>query len=689
MNRLQYETSPYLRQHQHNPVDWYPWGEAALAKAKAENKPILLSIGYAACHWCHVMEHESFEDPETAAMMNDLFVNIKVDREERPDIDDLYMQATLIFTQGHGGWPMTVFLTPDGKPFHAGTYFPPTPRYGMPSFRQIMGAAHQAYINRREELEASANQITQLLNQSFEAYPATSNVNADLLRVAASKLIADADPLYGGLHRGQPKFPSPMNLDFLLHYHTTHPDERFIKTVSFTLRKMAQGGIYDQIGGGFHRYSVDNRWLVPHFEKMLYDNAQLARLYLHAYQLTGDTFFADICRDILAYIEREMLDPCGGFYSTQDADSEGEEGKFYVWTCHEIQEALQGHLSETEIAVFLDLYDITEAGNFEGHNIPNQPDEPSVVAARYQLSIEQLQQIVQTARPLLFAYREQRIKPGLDDKLLAAWNGMMLAAYAEAARVFDDTHYQRIAERNAAFILNELSMVDGRLYRTHKRQANGIGESKLAAYLEDYANVIDGLLELYQTSFEPRWFSEAQRLADYVLAHFKAEAGFYDTSDEHETLIARPRSLQDNATPAGNTLMALGLLKLAAYTGNATYEDAAISVYGQIDHAMREYPSAFGIGLAGVHLLTQRPIEVAVIGEHNASKPILDIIQKTFRPRVLIAFAETDQDEAAVPPLLAYRNQRDGQPTIYVCQNFVCAAPVHTTTEVDMLLDKV
>lgn len=689
MNRLQHETSPYLRQHQDNPVDWYPWGEEALAKANAEDKPILLSIGYAACHWCHVMAHESFEDPETAAMMNDLFINIKVDREERPDIDDLYMQATLIFTQGHGGWPMTVFLTPDGKPFHAGTYFPPTPRYGMPSFRQIMGAAHQAYVNRREELEASARQITQLLNQAFEVNPAGEELDANLLKTAAFKLIADADPLYGGLHRGQPKFPSPMNLDYLLRYHTTAPDERFIKAVSFTLEKMAQGGIYDQIGGGFHRYSVDNRWLVPHFEKMLYDNAQLARVYLHAYQLTGNSFFADVTRDILAYVEREMLDVCGGFYSTQDADSEGEEGKFYVWSVAEMREVLNGHLSEAEINAYLDLYDITPDGNFEGHNIPNRPEALDTIAARHQLAPEQLNHIAKTARPLLFTQREQRIKPGLDDKMLAAWNGMMLAAYAEAARVLDDTHYQAIAERNAAFILGELSTTDGRLYRTHKRTGHEHGESKLTGYLEDYANVIDGLLELYQTTFEARWFTEAQRLADYTLAHFRAEVGFYDTSDEHEALIARPRSLQDNATPAGNTLLALGLLKLAAYTGNAVYEEAALSVYGQISHAMREYPSAFGVALAGVQLLTQRPIEVAIIGKRKDAQAVLDVVQKPFRPRVITALAESDQGAETSPPLLAYRTQREGQPTVYVCQNFVCATPVTAPAEVQGLLDEI
>ena len=689
MNRLQHETSPYLRQHQDNPVDWYPWGEEAFVQAISEDKPILLSIGYAACHWCHVMAHESFEDEETAAMMNELFVNIKVDREERPDVDDIYMQATLAFTRGHGGWPMTVFLTPDGKPFHAGTYFPPTPRYGMPSFKQIMVAAHDAYINKREDLEKSAAQITTMLQQQMGAFEgAAAEFDTDLITTIARKLISRADRLHGGLHSGQPKFPSPMNLDFLLRYYADSKDEQILETVLFTLKKMANGGIYDQIGGGFHRYSVDERWLVPHFEKMLYDNAQLARVYLHVYQITGNRYFSDICRDILTYVEREMLDSSGGFYSTQDADSEGVEGKFYVWSRAEMESVLSEKLSAEQIELYLELFDISEDGNFEGENIPNLPQDMLTFAQKRDIDVESLQNIVETARELLFEYREKRIKPGLDDKMLSAWNGMMLAAFAEAARVQGDSRYLEIAQQNAEFILRKLSMEDGRLYRTHKRNEDG-GESKIKGFLEDYANVIDGLLELYQSDFDVRWFKEAQRLADYVMAHFRGEDGaFFDTSDSHEKLIARPRSMQDNATPAGNTLMAYNLIKLAAYTGNAEYEQAAVDVLNQISMAVREYPSAFGMALSAINLLVNRVIEVAIIGDKNDSTDLLKTAQFPFRPRVITALSTEDTGDSATPELLAHRTQREDLPTVYVCQNFACAAPVNTVEALEPLLGK-
>lgn len=684
MNRLQYETSPYLLQHADNPVEWYPWGQEAFERAQAEDKPILLSIGYSACHWCHVMAHESFENPDIAAMMNDYFINVKVDREERPDVDDVYMQATLLFTRGHGGWPMTVFLTPDGRPFHAGTYFPPEARFGMPSFPQVMIAVMDAYQNRRDQVEDGANRVVEALQQGVTSsveQQSTSELNVELLVSAASKLVARADDTYGGLHPGQPKFPSPMNLDFLLRQYTDTGEARLLEVVTFTLRKMAQGGIYDQVGGGFHRYSVDNRWLVPHFEKMLYDNAQLARVYLHAYQITNDEFFAQIVRDILTYVQREMLDSSGGFYSTQDADSEGEEGKFYVWSHEEMAFVLRQHFSPEQIEAYLDLYDITEEGNFEGHNIPNLPEEVETVAARHGMEVGDLEWMVREARPLLFNHREQRIKPGRDEKMLAAWNGMMLAAFAEAARVLDDPIYRQVAAQNAKFILSALSMDDGRLYRSHKE-----GESKILGYLEDYANVIDGLLELYQTTFESRWFVEAQRLADHALEHFRDGDQFYDTSDQHETLVTRPRSVQDNATPAGNNLFAFKLLVLAAYTGEVKYEQAAVAIYSQLADAMREYPSAFGVALAGVHFLVSRAIEVAIISDLDEAQPLLAVVQQPFRPRVITALSTHNMDENAVPTLLAYRTKRYELPTVYVCQNFACAAPVNTTDELRVLL---
>lgn len=671
MNRLQYETSPYLLQHADNPVNWYPWGDEALTRAKAEDKPILLSIGYSACHWCHVMAHESFEDAETAAQMNAGFINVKVDREERPDIDDLYMKATQIFNQGHGGWPMTVFLTPDGRPFHAGTYYPPQPRHGMPSFRQIMAAVLDAYRNRRNDLENAADEVTQMLHSGAvgKLPNGDSAFTVELLSGAAQALIRQADLTHGGLHTGRPKFPNPMNLDYLLRYVAHTNDQEALGVVRLTLEKMARGGIYDQLGGGFHRYSVDEFWLVPHFEKMLYDNAQLARVYLHAYQVTGEAFFRQICQDILTYLEREMRDPSGGFYSTQDADSEGVEGKFFVWTPEEVWEVL-ADWPEESVNQLLRYWDISAGGNFEGANIPHV-DEPHLPAP----DIEQ-------ARQRLFASREKRIKPGRDEKMLAAWNGLALAVFAEAGRVLDEARYLEIARQNADFILSALTMPDGRLYRSHKA-----GQSKLNGYLEDYANVIDGLLELYQAVFEPRYFAEAERLAAHVLSHFKSEdgGGFYDTSDDHETLVARPRTLQDNATPSGNNVMAFNFLRLSAYTGKREYEDATLEVFRQTLAAVQSYPSAFGMGLAALDLLVRRPVEVAIIGQD--ADALLGAIRKPFYPRVVVAYSAEDCDDAqAVPLLLANRTQRNQAATVYVCQNFACAAPVNTAQEVTALL---
>jgi hypothetical protein len=686
MNRLQYETSPYLLQHAENPVDWYPWGEEALQKARSEDKPILLSVGYSACHWCHVMAHESFEDPASAAMMNDYFVNIKVDREERPDLDDIYMKAAQVFQQGRGGWPMTVFLTPQGKPFHAGTYYPLIPRYGMPSLQQVMQAVKDAYDQRRDEVEQTAAQVAEMLQSEGLCLNLTPSLFTEaLLEQSALKLISRADMRYGGLHSDAPKFPSPMNLEYLLRYAAHSKDKRVLNVVCFTLEQMAKGGIYDQVGFGFARYSVDEQWLVPHFEKMLYDNAQLARVYLHAYQLTRDEFFARICNEVLTYTEREMLNPNGGFYSTLDADSEGEEGKFYVWSVAEFEEALADTFDEDTIKALRSYWDVTPGGNFEGHNILHVDREVGEVAFDFGLDEDELEASIEIGRGRLFAVRQGRIKPGLDDKMLAAWNGMMLAAYAEAARVFPEQrqHYLQIAQRNADFLLTTLSTPDGRLYRTHKT-----GHSKLNGYLEDYTCVIDGLLELYQSDFDPRWFKEAQRLADHVLAHFMGDdgGGFYDTSDDHEALVARPRSLQDNATPSGNNLMAFNLMRLFAYTGNAAYEDAALTVFGQVLAAVQQYPSAFGVALSAMDLYVRRPVEVAIIGPADQARPLLDLLQGDFRPRLITALSPADTNDTAIPPLLAGRTQREGQPTVYVCQNFACAAPVTSLTDLEKLL---
>ncbi|MBN1200684.1 MAG: thioredoxin domain-containing protein [Anaerolineae bacterium] len=684
-NRLQHETSPYLLQHASNPVDWYPWGPDALAAAKEQDKPILLSIGYSACHWCHVMERESFEDPDTADFMNEHFISIKVDREERPDIDDIYMQATLVFNQGQGGWPMTVFLTPEGRPFHAGTYYPPESRYGMPSFRQVLESAVEAYRHKRRDVERTARSLSAELSRNmFEAVAGEPGMLSEaLLDEAAQELVRRVDPVHGGLTRTRPKFPHPVPLEFLLRYHAATGNEQALQVALFTLRKMARGGMYDQLGGGFHRYSVDEKWLVPHFEKMLYDNALLARVYLHAWQASGDPFLREVAEDTLDYVLREMTAPTGGFYSTQDADSEGEEGRFYTWTADELREVLDGVVSS--IDAIMAYWGVTEEGNFEGRNILHLADMIERVAVRHGVPVDEMRDDVSAAKMVLFTLRKERTPPGRDEKNLAAWNGMMLAVFAEAARVLGRDEYQQAAVDNAEFLLGAMSHEDGRLWRTHKN-----GTSKLNAYLEDYAHVIDGLLELYQTTFERRWFVEALRLANRVLMHFRAEnGGFYDTGDDHEELIVRPRSVQDNATPSGNAMIAYDLLRLTGYTGETRYEDAALRLYRSISGTLSEYPLVFGEMLIGLDLWLRRPVEIALIGDPADERmgALLNVVRSKYRPLALVALSPENAGSAAMPPLLRTRTLRDGSPAVYVCENFVCAAPVQTPDALAALLD--
>ncbi len=670
MNRLKDATSPYLQQHANNPVDWYPWGDEALETARREDKPILLSVGYSACHWCHVMAHESFEDPETAAIMNHNFVCIKVDREERPDLDDIYMQATLMFNQGSGGWPMTVFLDPQGRPFHAGTYYPKTDRYGMPSFRRVMASVLDAYHNRRDQVNDIANQVAEGL-QRVGALDAgdDSYLNPGLLEKAYNGMVRNFDPINGGLTKGQPRFPSPMNLEFVLRTYAHTRLARASEIVSFSLRKMAHGGIYDQIGGGFHRYSVDERWLVPHFEKMLYDNAQLSRLYLHTWQATGDAFFKQIAVEVYDYILREMTAPDGGFYSTTDADSEGEEGKFFIWTPDEIRVVLTPEEADTAIA----YWGVTAEGNFEHRNILNVPVDDDVIAAKLGITIDELRRRIESAKHKLYATRTHRIHPGRDEKILTAWNGLMLASLAEAARTLNRDDYKQAAIRNAEFLLTNLYH-DGRLLRSYRA-----GQSNFNGYLEDYANLIEGLLELYQTTYESRYFETAQALTEVVLAHFAAPGGgFFDTSDDHEALITRPRNLQDNATPSGNSLMAKVLVKLTAYTGDGRYDDAARGILRQLLAAMEQYPTAFGEALNAADLLIRGIKEVAIIGSptDQNTQSLLSVINSDFRPNLVSALSAQDVGETAVPMLLAYRSYVDGKPAAYVCEHFMCQRPV-------------
>jgi uncharacterized protein len=639
-NRLAHETSPYLRQHADNPVAWYPWGEEALSLARAQDKPILLSIGYAACHWCHVMAHESFEDEATAAYLNDHFINVKVDREERPDLDSIYMTAVVAMT-GHGGWPMTVALTPDGRPFFGGTYFPPVPRYNMPSFRQVLEALVRAWRTQRDDIEANASQLTEHLSRTL-SLGGSGPLDDDLFDEALGGLLRAFDADLGGFGRA-PKFPPSMTLEFLLRVSQRRGDTMALHMAEFTLEKMAYGGMYDQIGGGFARYSTDDRWLVPHFEKMLYDNALLARVYLHAYQVTGRPLYRRIVTETLDFVLRELRHEAGGFYSSYDADSEGEEGKFYVWSAAEIRAALGA-----EAPLFMLAYDVTERGNWEGQNILNLPRSLEEVAEMAQTPLAEVEARLAAARQTLYAIRAERVWPGLDDKVLTAWNGLMLAAFAEAGRVLERPDYTAAASQNAEFLYENLRGENGRLLRTWKAGST----ARYNGYLEDYAYLADGLLALYQTTWEPRWFRWAQELADLMLAHFAdaENGGFYDTSDDHEQLIQRPKDVQDNATPSGNAMAAQVLLKLGLYTGNGRYWDSATQATSALAEALRRYPTGFAHWLCAADLITGDPQELAIIGDpaEAETQALLAVAQSQYRPNLVIAVGE-DQSGADVP----------------------------------------
>ena len=680
MNRLADETSPYLRQHAENPVNWYAWGEEALTQAKAEGKPILLSVGYSACHWCHVMAHESFEDEATAALMNRLYINIKVDREERPDIDNIYMQAVQALSNGHGGWPMTVFLLPDGRPFYAGTYFPKEARQGMPSFKQVLEAVNDAYQKRRDDVNEIAEQLTQGLNRASLGIGQNSQLNEGLLDATLKLFEREFDAHYGGFG-GAPKFPQAMNLEYLLRFYDRTGDETALKMVTLTLKKMAMGGIYDQLGGGFHRYSVDAIWLVPHFEKMLYDNALLSRVYLHAWQVTGDLFFKKMAEEIYDYILREMTAPEGGFYSATDADSEGEEGKFFVWS----REELIALLGEDNGRVAIETYGVSARGNFDGQNILYRPNDEAVTAARLGMSVEELHEKLETINDILFAARTQRTHPALDDKILASWNGLMLASLAEAARVLERQDYLEAALRGGQFLREMMVTDEGRVYRTYKD-----GLARINGFLEDYACLAGAFLELYQSTFDPHWYVLAQMLIDNALAHFRApDGGFFDTPDDGESLIARPRNLQDNAIPAGSSSMAKALLMQAAFSGSADYEQAARETLAPLDAAMRQVPQAFGEALAAADMLVRGLQEIAVVGDWNddRTKVLLTEIFADYRPNAVAALSPTDVEGEHTIPLLSYRTMQDGEPTVYVCRQFACQLPVTTPGALEGLLN--
>jgi uncharacterized protein len=619
VNRLAEETSPYLLQHADNPVDWYPWGEEALSRARAENRPILLSIGYAACHWCHVMAHESFEDGQTAATMNELFVNVKVDREERPDLDALYMDAVVNLT-GHGGWPMTVFLTPEGEPFYGGTYFPPEPRHGLPSFRQIIEAVADAYRERPADVARTARELVDVIKRGSEGQPSTDPLTESIVGEAVRALGRIFDPTWGGFG-GAPKFPPASALELLIR-------RGELDMVTRTLDAMAAGGMYDLVGGGFHRYSVDERWLVPHFEKMLYDNALLVSAYLHGWLVTGRERYREIVEETVEYMLRELWLPEGAFASSQDADTEGVEGLTYTWTAEEA-----------------------------GPDVPLEPFEHGRSIVRGELSVE--------TRARLLAIRAGRPQPGRDDKAIASWNGLALAALAEAGRRLDRAEWLDSARRLAGFLLGPLSS-EGRLLRSYRD-----GRTSGTGYLDDYANVSHGLYELHVATGELRWLEEAHRLALLAVQLFADEerGGFFMTPADAEQLVARTKDLDDNPTPSGNSMLAYVLLRLARIYGDDELERRAVSVLRLLRPALSRSPSFFAWALCALDLHFSPPREIAVVG--RPGDDVARAALSAFEPNTVVAFGPSED-----VPLLEGKTQIDGKPTVYVCERFACQAPV-------------
>ena len=684
-NRLAHETSPYLLQHAWNPVDWHPWGEEALRIAREQDRPIFLSIGYSACHWCHVMEHESFENPDIAKRMNEWFVCIKVDREERPDLDQIYMTAVQLMT-GRGGWPMSVFLTPGLQPFYGGTYWPPRQRMGMPGFHDILEHMHNVWETRRPDVLEAGRNLVQAIADHSSVPEGTVAPDADLLRHAAQQLKQNADRTHGGFGRA-PKFPHPMDLRVLLRAWRRFQDDDALAVVRLTLDRMAAGGIYDQLGGGFHRYSTDEVWLAPHFEKMLYDNALLTPVYLEAWQATQNPDYARIARETCDYVLREMTQPEGGFYSTQDADSEGEEGRFFVWSEAEVLE----QLGPDDARAFAYCYDVTPNGNWEGHNILRRTRTSEQASQVLGIPVDQLEAILQRSREKLFAVRSQRVWPGRDDKVLVGWNGLMIAALSQAAEVLDEPRYRDAARAAAEFILTQMRQPNGGLFHSYKD-----GRARFNAYLDDYACLIDGLTELYQATFEARWLEAAIELADAMLERFRdAEGGgFYYTTHDHEALIARPKDLQDNATPSGNSMAAHALLRLGTLCSRTDFQDVAVETLQLIAPLAARYATAAGQALQAVDFLVGPAIEVAVVEgnkpEENAE--VLRILRQRFLPnKVLARRSAGDSDEALSPalqPLLKGRTARDGAATIYICRQGTCGLPLRGPAALQQALDK-
>ncbi|MEP6775538.1 MAG: thioredoxin domain-containing protein [Chloroflexota bacterium] len=683
-NRLAGETSPYLLQHKDNPVDWYPWGAEALERARHEDKPILLSIGYSACHWCHVMAHESFENQEIAAVMNERFINIKVDREERPDLDAIYMDAVQAMT-GHGGWPMTMFLTPDGEPFFGGTYFPPREGRGMPSFPSVLLSVWRAYTERRDDVRKGAQELREFLSSSKELPPPEGTPTVSVLDEATRTLIRDFDRVRGGTV-GAPKFPQPMNIEFLLKQWRRTGDRLLLELAELTLEKMAFGGIYDQVGGGFHRYSVDDVWLVPHFEKMLYDNALLARLYLSGYQATGKPLYRRIAEETLDYIAREMTSKEGGFYTAQDADSEGVEGKFYVWSPDQIT-ALLG---EDDGTLFNSLYDVTPSGNFDGQSILHLDKDPETFAIENQMTPDEILRVVRDGKEKLYAARAQRVHPGTDDKLIMSWNGLMTRAFAEAACILDSAKYLQIAVANAQLVTSKMQTTspegEHRWFRTYKD-----ARAHIDAFAEDYAAYANALISVYEATFDPEWLRIARSMIDTLISHFwdDKDGGVFSTSDYHETLVSRPKDFYDNAVPSANSEAAEALLRLYLLTANSEYETFALRIFQPFLPALGAAPTSFGRLLSAIDFYLSGPAEVALIGPFE-SDAMQELVRATWRPyapnKVVAGNEPKDNDGTLDIPLLENRPMLHGKAAAYVCRNYICEAPTSDPREVVRLL---
>jgi uncharacterized protein YyaL (SSP411 family) len=672
-NRLINETSPYLLQHAHNPVDWHPWGEEAFERARAEGKPVFLSIGYSACHWCHVMEQESFENEAIAKLLNDNFVSIKVDREERPDVDAVYMDAVQAMS-GHGGWPLSVFLTPDGRPFFGGTYYPPEDVRGMPGFPRVLEAVLDAYRSRRAQVFEAGDNVIEHVRQAMAVRGQSGvQLTPDLLTTAFRGIVSNYDKQNGGFGTA-PKFPQPMLVEFLLRYHLRDGNQEALAIAQKTLEKMAAGGVYDQLGGGFHRYSTDARWLVPHFEKMLYDNALLPAAYLHAYQLTGREDFRRVTEGTLDWLLREMRAPEGGFYSTLDADSEGEEGKFYVWSKAEIESVL----GSEKAALLNEAYGVTEAGNFEhsGSTVLNRVRSASELAKAHGLSEHRVEGTLAEARERLFEVRNQRVRPGRDEKVLTGWNGLLLQTLAEASAVLDRADYREAAAALAEFLLSAMRREDGRLLRSYKD-----GQARILGYLEDYAFLAGGLLTLFETTFDRRWLDESVDLASAMLDLFWSpkEETFYDTGKDAETLVVRPRTVLDNALPSGGSAASGFLLRLASLTGDDQYSRVAVAALRTVYEYVARFPSAVGHWLSVLDYHLSTPKEIAIIGPlgDERTRALLDTVTRRYMPnKVLVGVSPEDLYDWGDLPVLEGRMMVNGFPTAFVCENFVCKLPV-------------